>query len=378
VGTMGFVLVPSRLNPTLSVPGLLAAQLAIWATWVLWTWMLWTLGDLLGRRAIAVVWQAIAYTVIGVMVVIAQIFWQAMVANAFGLAEGRGIESTLVLGVRANGDYYVVIYAALVLAQLAFRWLASLQAERVHAAQVNTDLAQAQLHALRTQLQPHFLFNALNSIMALIGRDPALAQQVVVQLSDLLRLALRTSERQVVPLSHELELTRRYLALEQVRFIDRLRVQWHVAETSALSVPAFALQPLVENALVHGIARTGAGGTVTISTRCDAEFLTLQVHNSGPGLWPPSPAHGNGMALANLRIRLERLYGAGAELRLQDGVGFPKEDGAAWLDGVVATLRLPRLEIDASDIAKIADAAGEATDVRRPAASKSDHGLLPT
>jgi sensor histidine kinase YesM len=372
VGTVGFVLVPSRLNPGLSFLALLASQLLIWGAWVLWTTLLWRLGDSFARRGTPVLAQVLAYSVSGVFVVVAQIFWQSAVGLFFGIAEARGVESTLVIGVRTNGDYFVVIYAALVFAQLAFRWLATLQAERIRAAQVNTDLAQAQLTALRTQLQPHFLFNALNSVVTLIARDPTRAQQVVVQLAELLRMSLRTSELQEVPLSHELELTRRYLALEEVRFADRLTVQWQLSAVPDTLVPVFALQPLVENALVHGIARSAQGGTVTISTRFDTDSVTLEVHNTGPSLWPPSTARGTGTALENLRARLERLYGTDATLRLHDA-----SDGSGR-DGVIVTLRLPLSARPASGIRNTDVNGGAGSDVRTPVVSKSDHGLLPT
>jgi len=365
VGTVGFVLVPSRLNPDLSLVGIVTMQLAMWGGWSLWTWLLWLVGDALAVRRVGMAVQLVVFAGCGAVVVATQIMWQAAVATRAGIAEARGFESTLVIGLRTNGDYFVVMFAALVLAQSAIRWLASLQAERVAAAQLGADLARAQLSALRAQMQPHFLFNALNSIVALIARDQALAQQVTVQLSDLLRLSLRTGESQEVPLSQELELTRRYLALEQVRFADRLAVEWQLAEGDDPLIPALALQPLVENALVHGIARCTNGGRITIATHLDAQEVTLRVHNSGPGLWPPSSAKGNGLALANLRERLERLYGDAAELRLHDDSG----------DGVTATVRVPRRE--RGDIANRKSAVGAETGAASPAANDS-HGLLPT
>lgn len=373
VGTIGFVLVPSRLNPGLSPIALLFSQLLIWGAWTLWTTLLWRLGDWLVHRSTPIMVQLLAYSASGLAVVVVQIFWQATVAIAFGLAEPRGFESTLVIGVRTNGDYFVVIYAALVFAQLAFRWLATLQAERIHAAQISADLAQAQLTALRTQLQPHFLFNALNSVVTLIAREPTRAQQVLVQLAELLRMSLRTSELQEVPLSHELELTRRYLALEEVRFADRLTVQWQLATVPETLVPVFALQPLVENALVHGVAQSAQRGTVVISSMGDTDSITLTVYNSGPGLWPPSPVRGTGMALDNLRARLERLYGAEASLRLHDAAN----DGSGR-SGVVATLRLPVSSRPVSGMRNSAVTTGAGTAERLPASSKRDHGLFPT
>lgn len=365
VGTVGFVLVPSRLNPNLSLLGIMTMQFAMWGSWSLWTWLLWHVGDMLAARRRSVASQLVVFALCGAVVVTGQILWQAAVAARAGIAETRGLESTLVIGLRTNGDYFVVMFAALVLAQSAIRWLTTLQAERVAAAQLGADLARAQLSALRSQMQPHFLFNALNSIVALIARDQVLAQQVTVQLSDLLRLSMRTGESQEVPLSQELELTRRYLAIEQVRFADRLAIEWQLADGDDLLVPALALQPLVENALVHGIARCTNGGHITISTHIDAHDVTLRVHNTGPGLWPPSSAKGNGLALANLRERLERLYGAAAELRLHDDSG----------DGVTATVRVPRRE--RGRMSSRSSGVGVET-IDAPPASNASQGLLPT
>lgn len=335
MGTLGFVLVPSRLNPTLSIGGLFVAQLLIWSLWSAITMLLWWVGDLLPWREGGRLRATFAYMVLGVVAVVAQIFWQSLWAVAFGIGEKRGFESTLVIGLRSSGDYFVVIYCAVVVAQLAVRWYTQWQAERVAAARLGEDLAQAHLRALQAQLNPHFLFNALNSIVTLIGRDPALAQTLVVRLADLLRATLKTSETQEVPLAQELEVTRRYLDIEQVRFADRLRVTWPDGEVPSALVPAFALQPLVENALLHGIARQSVPGEVAITTRispaASGDQLVLTVRDTGPGLRSGASPRGTGTGLANLRARLSRLYGDGAVLALHE-----RAEG-----GVEAVLRLP-------------------------------------
>lgn len=335
MGTLGFVLVPSRLNPTISIGALFVAQSLIWSLWAAVTLLLWWVGDRLPWREGGRVRATLAYIAIGVVVVVAHIFWQSLWAVAFGIGEKRGIESTLVIGLRVTGDYFVVIYCAVVVAQLAVRWYMQWQAEKLAAARLGEDLAQAHLRALQAQLNPHFLFNALNSIVTLIGRDPALAQTLVVRLADLLRATLKAGELQEVPLAQELEVTRRYLDIEQVRFADRLRVTWPDDVPNAL-VPAFALQPLVENALLHGIARQSIPGEVAITTRtspaANGDQLVLTVRDTGPGLRSTSTSpRGTGTGLANLRARLSRLYGDGAVLALHE-----RAEG-----GVEAVLRLP-------------------------------------
>jgi two-component sensor histidine kinase len=318
VGTLGFQLVPSRLNPDLSLGGLLLSQLGMWGTWSIWSMLTWSVGNRVPfdrghlTRAFAV------HVPLGVAIVIMQILLQAELSVAFGLSERRGLESTIVVGVRSYGDVFVVLFCAVVGAQVAFRWYANWQAQRIIAARMGEDLAQAQLRALQAQLNPHFLFNALNSVVTLIGRDPALAQRTVVRLADLLRATLRTGDSQEVALTQEIELTRRYLDIEQVRFADRLSVRWEIAEHLDAMVPAFALQPLVENALVHGIARLSGPGTLSISASRQADEIVLRVCDNGPG--PDAPArasNGAGVGLANLRARLERLYGDAASLALQ-------------------------------------------------------------
>jgi signal transduction histidine kinase len=343
MGTMGFVLVPSRLNPTLSLPGILAAQLLMWSLWAVHTLALWWVGDaLLPWRRGARVLVVVAHLAAGAGIVTAQIFWQAFWAVRFGLAEPRGLESTWVVGLRTSGDYYVVIVCAIIVAQLGARWYAGLQAERAAAARLGEDLAQAQLRALQAQLNPHFLFNALNSVVTLIGRDAGSAQQLVVQLADLLRVTLKAGEQQEVTLAQELEVTRRYLAIEQVRFADRLTVVWPQGALPEVLVPAFALQPLVENALRHGVGqRTGAAQLrVSVDASAADSHVVIAVHDNGPGLRTPAPTRGTGTGLPNLRARLARLYGDAASLTVQD----------AEAGGVDAVLRLPWRRVDrASD-----------------------------
>ncbi len=332
VGTLGFQLVPSRLNPDLGVVALLVSQLGMWGMWGLWSILIWAIGDRAPFERPHLMRAFAVHVPLGVAIVLAQILLQSELSIAFGLAERRGLESTIVIGVRSYGDVFVVLFCTIVGAQIAFRWYANWQAQRVVAARMGEDLAQAQLRALQAQLNPHFLFNALNSIVTLIGRDPALAQRTVVRLADLLRATLRAGDAQEVALTQELELTRRYLDIEQVRFADRLSVRWDLDDGLESIVPAFALQPLVENALVHGIARLSGAGTLVINAQRDAHDVVLRVLDNGPGPHTPTQAsRGAGVGLANLRTRLERLYGDAASLTLQ-----VRADG-----GTEAVLRIP-------------------------------------
>ena len=200
------------------------------------------------------------------------------------------------------------------------------QARAMRESQLETQLAQAELQALKMQLHPHFLFNALHTVGTLVrtGRS-ALAVQVVGRLGDLLRRMLDGAATQEVALREELEFARNYLDVEQARFSDRLRVTWTV-EPGALdaAVPHLVLQPLLENAIRHGISAATASGILIVGARCTNGTLHLTVRDDGPGLADdPGRNTGNGgVGLANTRLRLARLYGerAGLEvLNAEDG-----------------------------------------------------------
>ena len=172
--------------------------------------------------------------------------------------------------------------------------------------------ATAQLAALRAQINPHFLFNSLNSIAQLIRADPDRAEACVERLAEMFRYVLRYGEKDFVPLTEELEMARAYLDIERARFGDRLRVETHVDPPSLQHlIPNLILQPLVENAVRHGLSRKRGGGTVRIDARLADGCLELSVGDDGLGM--PDTAlervYEHGIGLRNLRDRLERLYG---------------------------------------------------------------------
>jgi signal transduction histidine kinase len=184
----------------------------------------------------------------------------------------------------------------------------SRERERSEAA-LRVRLSQAQLEALKSQLHPHFLFNTLNSVAALMHWDVAAADEMVTQLSELLRETLRHPGTHEIPLSEEIALIERYLCIVSARFQDRLTVVYDVApDVRTALVPHFILQPLVENALEHGIALEPGPGRVAISAGRDGDRLRIAVVDDGPGL-EPGATNGNGVGLANTRARLAELYG---------------------------------------------------------------------
>lgn len=206
---------------------------------------------------------------------------------------------------------YFLLASFLLFLDLARRTRSS----ELRAARLEAHLAEARLAALRTQLHPHFLFNTLNGLLPLIQLDPAAAARTLVQLGDLLRASLASDATHVVPLSREIDFLKRYLEIERTRFRDRLTVTFDVAEeVLAAEVPTFVLQPLVENALKHGISRCPGPGTLALSARREGSSLAVEVTNEAPGAdagpLPPS----TGVGLSNVRSRLAQLCGDTASL----------------------------------------------------------------
>ncbi|HEY4129054.1 MAG TPA: histidine kinase [Gemmatimonadaceae bacterium] len=223
-------------------------------------------------------------------------------------------------------------YFAIVGVSYALRSSARLRVREREAAELETQLKEAQLAALRMQLQPHFLFNSLNAIMALV-RDQETAQAVraLSLLSDVLRAAVNAGDRHETTLAQELDFVSRYLEIERVRFGERLKITLDVPnELLDTRVPTFVLQPFVENSLKHGVLRDRAGNEITIAARTSNGTLTLVVRDDGRGMPVESAA---GVGIANARARLERMYGDAAHLTVANA-----RDAA----GVVVEIALPR------------------------------------
>lgn len=169
--------------------------------------------------------------------------------------------------------------------------------------------AQAQLQVLKLEMQPHFLFNALHAISTLIDSDPAAANDTLVLVSDMLRHAVETARVQEVSLSEEIATLRLYTQIQQVRFGERLRLNWDIAEeTLDAAMPHMLLQPLVENAIKHGVEAHSTAGKVEVRARRDRDALLLMIRDDGPGYSAPSPRRGHGVGIANVRSRLAQLY----------------------------------------------------------------------
>src|SRR2546430_3134140 len=193
------------------------------------------------------------------------------------------------------------------------------QAQQLAAAELRTELAQAQLENLRLQLQPHFLFNTLNTISSVMYEDVRAADAMITQLSDLLRLTLRASRAHEIPLAEELQITRLYLDLMQKRFENKLRVSYAVDPSlNETLVPQLVLQPLLENSLRHGTKSGNGAMEVSIAAHRENGSLILQVCDTGCGLAAndPSQLFGRGLGLSNIRDRLAHLYGERQEFSI--------------------------------------------------------------
>ena len=292
--------------------GQMVPPLAEWYLWVPLTPIVLRLAarfPVLQRRT----WRAIAVHIAAIVVI--------------GVVRGIVYASTSVEFPHTLANYFriIVFYlpfaAAIYGVIVAIDWTARLQ----------TQLARAELTALRANLQPHFLFNALHSVGALVrARDQDGAIHVIAELSDLLRAQLRRDAPEEVPLREEIAFVERYLAIEQVRFRDRLRVRWDIApETTHAIIPRLLLQPLAENAIRHGIGKSSTAGLVVIASVRRGDWLEIAVTDDGPG--PTESGNSNGLGLATARARLHHTYGPEADVTLSRTEG----------GGAMALARLP-------------------------------------
>lgn len=218
-------------------------------------------------------------------------------------------------------------YWLVVLGHHGWRYYQRFRERERRALELEGQLATAQLEVLRMQLNPHFLFNTLNTVAALVHEQPHTAERMVTRLSELLRASLDSPHAQEATLRDELRLLERFLDIEQVRFSDRLQIEIDAPEEVLdLQVPTLIFQPLVENAIRHGIELLEAHGHIRVSARRDHDRLILSVEDNGPGPAKPAATHSRrgGIGLTNTRSRLQHLYGDDQSLEL-----IARKDGGA-------------------------------------------------
>ena len=290
-----------------------------WVPWVLLTPPLlmvarrWPLGRGVSRRGItAHVFAMIGIALVQVVTSDALLFVAAVVAKR---PPGMRTDLMLLGFERSFAGLFITAcwkYWVFMGVHYAFEYHRRFRERELAAARLEGELATAQLQALRMQLHPHFLFNTLHSVSMLNFVDVDAANRILVQLSDLLRLTLEKSGLQEVPLAQEIDFIDRYLAIERVRFDDRLVIRLEIADAALdAAVPNLILQPLVENAIRHGIAPFSRQACLTIRARTEGTRLVLEVEDDGPGLpvaW--TLARDAGIGLAHVRDRLAHAYGA--------------------------------------------------------------------
>jgi LytS/YehU family sensor histidine kinase len=231
-----------------------------------------------------------------------------------------------------NLDWTLMVYSTIVGLSYALGYYREAQARAITAAQLETSLVEARLKTLEAELHPHFLFNTLHAISTLVHTNPDAADRMISRLSDLLRITFNRSGAARVSLQEEIEFLQKYLEIEQTRFQDRLQVTYDIdPDTLDAEVPRLILQPLVENAIKHGVSPRSGPGSIHIASSREADALWLEVHDDGVGLADDARARLNaGVGLSNTRARLECLYGEAQALELSDG-----------REGLAVRLRIP-------------------------------------
>ena len=317
------------------VPWLISYWVIVWLAWLGPTWFIVWLTrkyPLVAPRPAIVAIHVLAATVIGVAHTLygtGLMLWMRPYDRMTASLAELEWDEILLSGLPLEWILYCLVLGGV----LAFEYYQRYHERALKAAQLERSLADARLHALELQLQPHFLFNTLNAISGLVRSDrKGQAVTMIAGLADLLRYSLDHAGRQRVPLVEEMEMLRRYLELENARFPDRM--SFHIAladDAQRAAVPILILQPLAENAVRHGIARTAAAGTIEVEANRVGERLHIRMRNSG--MLDAEPVEGIG--LKNTRERLANLYGDTAHFSL-----------AAVDGGVIAILDLPWTQLE--------------------------------
>ena len=312
-----------RPDTTAIFPYLILMNLAMWTGYALWTPAIFWLGRRFrfDRNG----WKTAIAVHLPASLVITAIHLSLVGALRFYLQTLRGgtpeLQMTIFDAFFRTLDQILPVYWALIGLQHAVDYYRQARGREVRSARLEARLMESQLQALQQQLHPHFLFNTLHAISTLVHRDPDKADLMVERLSDLLRVTLRKVGVQEIELAEELEYLRAYLDIEQIHFGNRLRVEYRIdAAAMDVLVPTMILQPLVENAIRHGLEPMVKPGTLSIDAQADGDTLWLRVRDDGAGL-PKTWKRREGVGLGNTRSRLERLYGEEAALTVRDNPG---------------------------------------------------------
>lgn len=317
-----------------SLRGALLWQAPVWVLWAVLTPLVLHLGRRVpivkGRIVPAVGFHLVMATVVAMLHTAGTIMLGRLLAGA--APESVQLSKIFLAVLGAQFQILIMVYWAILGAGYAVDYYRKYRDRELAASQLQAQLASAQLDALKMQLHPHFLFNTLHAVSVLIEEDPRAATRMVAQLGDFLRLTMDNMSVQEVTLKQELEFLRLYLTIEQTRFQDRLSVTYDVADgVLDAMVPSFLLQPLVENAIKHGISQYAGHARITVSADRRADAVHLTVEDSGCNRKiPPVGSWKDGIGLRTTRERLEHLYDG------QHGLEF-----VAVQSGVKVTVRVP-------------------------------------
>lgn len=288
-------------------------QLPVWPTWALFTPFILWLGERVPIARARWRGQVLFHLMSGLVVAAAHSFlaialYGVMFADTF---QNQRLSEMFVSFLAARVHFSVFTYWAVLGTGYAFSYYQELRRRQLSASRLEAELARAQLQALQMQLHPHFLFNTLHAVSVLVEENPSAAKRMITGLGDLLRLTMETSGVQEVTLREELDFLRLYLEIEQIRFHDRLSVQFDIPDEALdVRVPVFILQPVVENAIKHGIAQRAGAGSIAIGASRDDGRLTLWVWNDGGAPSRSSAAlWRDGVGLGTTRARLDHMYG---------------------------------------------------------------------
>jgi sensor histidine kinase YesM len=319
----------------------LAWELAYWPVWAAISPLIFRLARRFPIERANWLRNLLINVVAGLLITVAQRAIYLFVAWLLYIAADNSIDTIAYLYRRLfffNLPTGFMSFGLLLLVSHLINYYRRLRGEEVKASQLKAELAEArlrateaQLQALKMQLHPHFLFNTLNSISALLDEDAEAADEMLARLGDFLRLTLENSGAHTVALQDELEFLRRYLEIEQVRYQDRLTVKLNIEpQTLEAQVPNMILQPIIENAIRHGISQSLGSGRIEVCASHEGDKLRLAVKDNGPGVSVSEEAKA-GLGLANTRERLKQSYGAAHNFDIQN----------APEGGTIVTLTIP-------------------------------------
>lgn len=317
-----------------SLPRVIAYQVLVWIAWLPLSWAVggtarrWPLAPPRARNILLHLLIACVFSTVHAA------WWGALnvLVRPYDVMNATEFAGPFFYNAFWHMPLELLLYALVVLVAFAADYYTRYREREMRAAQLEKSLAEARLHALELQIQPHFLFNTLNAISALVrSGQQTQAVEMIAGLSDLLRYALDRAGEQRVALVDEVEMLRRYLEIQRARFADRLTFEIDVAgDARRGAVPVLLLQPLAENAIRHGIAKSAGPGRVHVRAFREGGALRIEMFNSGH----LAPHRQDGIGISNTVARLEQLYGVGQRFELGEGAG-----------GVLATVTIPWSEV---------------------------------